>query len=69
MVRNTTPTDGSATGTFRLVNRYSGLVLAMSNDTARAVETTPARSWADGHSGTGTPRTPADQTLELTPVG
>ena len=69
MVRNTTPTDGPATGTFRLVNRYSGLVLAMSNDTAGAVETTPARSWADGHSGTGTPRTPADQTLELTPVG
>jgi len=69
VIANTTPTNGSTTGTFRIVNRYSGLVLAMSNDSARAVETTPARSWTDGHTRTRTPRTSADQTLQLTPVG
>ncbi|MGH3715322.1 MAG: ricin-type beta-trefoil lectin domain protein [Micromonosporaceae bacterium] len=55
---------------YRLVNRYSGLVLGMSSDTARTAETTPARYWTNT---TGNPvggsRTAAEQTLTFTPVG
>ncbi|MFI8419261.1 RICIN domain-containing protein [Streptomyces sp. NPDC085479] len=62
--------DNTPTGTVKLVNRYSGLVLALSGTPARAAETTPARSWTDT---TGSPvgagRTAAEQTLGLTPVG
>ncbi|MFG2825448.1 RICIN domain-containing protein [Kitasatospora sp. NPDC048365] len=60
----------SSGGTFRLVNRYSGLVLGLSSDSARLAETTPVRSWTDS-SGTavGGGRAAAEQTLTLTPVG
>ncbi|MFI9816797.1 RICIN domain-containing protein [Saccharothrix variisporea] len=56
--------------TYRLVNRYSGLVLALSSDTARSTETTPARFWTNttGNAVGGT-RTAAEQTLTITPVG
>ncbi|WP_329059878.1 RICIN domain-containing protein [Amycolatopsis sp. NBC_01480] len=51
---------------FRLVNRYSGLVLGLSG---RAAETTPARYWTDR---TGSPvgggRTASQQTLVITAV-
>ncbi|MER7753828.1 RICIN domain-containing protein [Kitasatospora sp. NPDC097643] len=57
-------------GALRLVNRYSGLALGLSSDAARAVETTPARTWSDT---TGNPvggaRTAGEQTLALTPTG
>ncbi|GAA0255944.1 hypothetical protein GCM10010492_66000 [Saccharothrix mutabilis subsp. mutabilis] len=56
--------------THRLVNRYSGLVLALSADTTRTAETTPARFWTNT---TGNPvggsRTAAEQTLTITPSG
>ncbi|MGW3559784.1 RICIN domain-containing protein [Streptomyces sp. NPDC000963] len=69
VVRGTSPADGTATGTYRLVNRYSGLVIGLSADSGRLAETTPARSWTDT---TGNPvggaRTAAEQTLTLTPV-
>ncbi|KAA2260655.1 RICIN domain-containing protein [Solihabitans fulvus] len=56
-------------GAYRLVNRYSGLVLAMSANNKRLVETTPARSWTDT---TGNPvggsRSAAEQTLSLTQI-
>lgn len=56
--------------TYRLVNRYSGLVLALSADTSRTAETTPARFWTNT---TGNPvggsRTAAEQTLTITPTG
>ncbi|MFI6090798.1 RICIN domain-containing protein [Streptomyces sp. NPDC051218] len=59
-------TDGRSTGTFHLVNRYSGLVIGMSSDTSRLAETTPTRAWTDG---TGSPvgdgRTAAEQILTL----
>ncbi|MFG2774212.1 RICIN domain-containing protein [Streptomyces sp. NPDC048350] len=65
-----TTAAGSATGTYRLINRYSGLVIGMSADSARPAETTPARSWTDASgSGVGGARTAAEQTLTLTPVG
>ncbi|MFJ3583173.1 RICIN domain-containing protein [Streptomyces sp. NPDC090127] len=61
---------GAPTGTYRLVNRYSGLVIGMSADSARPAETTPARFWTDtSGSGVGGSRTAAEQTLTLTPVG
>ncbi|MBO0841828.1 MAG: RICIN domain-containing protein [Nocardioides sp.] len=59
----TTSSAGHATGTFRLVNRYSGLVLGLPATHAGSAETTPARSWS------GAGRTPAEQTLTLTRVG
>ncbi|MFJ7276391.1 RICIN domain-containing protein [Kitasatospora sp. NPDC098663] len=62
--------DGTATGTFKLVNRYSGLVLGLSSTDSRSTETTPTRSWADT---TGNPvggtRGPGEQTLTLTATG
>jgi hypothetical protein len=60
----------SAPGTFRLVNRYSGLALAMSSAAGRLVETTPVRSWTDtSGSAVGAGRTAADQTLTFTASG
>ncbi|MEU8571095.1 RICIN domain-containing protein [Streptomyces pathocidini] len=62
--------DGASTGTFRLVNRYSQLVIGMSGHADRLVETTPTRAWTDT---TGNPvggaRAAAEQTLTLTPTG
>jgi hypothetical protein len=57
-------------GTYRLVNRYSGLVIGMSADSARLAETTPARSWTNiTGSPVGGSRTAAEQTLRMTAVG
>lgn len=57
-------------GTFRLVNRYSGLVLGMSATTGRLAETTPGRSWTDSTgSAVGGGRTAAEQTLSFTQTG
>ncbi|MDT0609214.1 RICIN domain-containing protein [Streptomyces lancefieldiae] len=65
-----TSADGTATGTYRLVNRYSGLVIGISGDPRRRVETTPARSWTNT---TGDPvggtRGAGEQALTLTPTG
>ncbi|WP_328806853.1 RICIN domain-containing protein [Streptacidiphilus fuscans] len=60
--------DGS--GTYRLVNRYSGLVLGLSADNGGYAETTPARYWTNttGNS-VGGDRTAAQQTLSMTAVG
>lgn len=69
VLRNTSPADGAATGSVRIVNRYSGLVLAVSVFPHRRAETTPARSWTDRTPLTyGFLRSPAEQTLRLTPV-
>lgn len=65
-----TTATGTPTGTYRLVNRHSGLVIGMSAESARPAETTPGRSWTDtSGSGVGGARTAAEQTLTLTPVG
>ncbi|MET7359916.1 RICIN domain-containing protein [Streptomyces sp. NPDC005562] len=61
--------DGRATGTARLVNRYSGLVIGLSGVEGRAAETTPTRTWTDTSGGNvGDGRTAAEQTLRLGPV-
>lgn len=57
-------------GTFRLVNRYSGLVLGLSGKTSRLAETTPLRSWTDSTgNAVGGGRTAAEQTLKFTDAG
>ncbi|WP_412543012.1 discoidin domain-containing protein [Longispora sp. K20-0274] len=57
-------------GSYRLVNRYSGLVLGMSSDSSRLAESTPPRSWANS---TGNPvggtRNETEQALTFTAVG
>ncbi|GHE57098.1 hypothetical protein GCM10014715_07710 [Streptomyces spiralis] len=65
-----TTADGTPTGTYRLVNRYSGLVIGLSADARRLAETTPARYWSDTSGNrVGGARTAAEQTLTLTPTG
>ncbi|MFF3157396.1 RICIN domain-containing protein [Streptomyces sp. NPDC057910] len=60
----------TSTGSYRLVNRYSGLVLGMSSASGRSAETTPTRSWTDTTgSAVGGARSAAEQTLTLTPAG
>ncbi|WP_204070786.1 discoidin domain-containing protein, partial [Sphaerisporangium krabiense] len=65
IVKNVAPA-----GSYRLVNRHSGLVLGMSSDAERPAETTPTRSWTNA---TGNPvggtRTAAEQTVTLKAVG
>ena len=69
IVPNTDPASGAATGSVRLVNRYSGLVLGIDTSTAA---TTPGRTW-DAPSAHGASTTsqagdftrPGDQTLSL----
>jgi hypothetical protein len=70
IVPGTTASNGAVTGTYRLVNRYSGLVLGVSATTGRLAETTAVRAWTDtSGSGVGGGRTAAEQTLTVTPVG
>lgn len=64
------PGSGTQTGTFRLVNRYSGLVLGMSADTTRLSETTATRTWTDTSGNTvGGGRNAAEQAMTFTAVG
>ncbi|GAA4885179.1 RICIN domain-containing protein [Kitasatospora terrestris] len=76
----TATTPGNAVGqqwfviasgsTYHLVNRYSGLDLALSGETGRLTETTPTRTWTNTTgSQVGSNRTAAEQTLTLTAVG
>ncbi|MEU6172366.1 RICIN domain-containing protein [Streptantibioticus parmotrematis] len=61
-----TDTDGS----YRLVNRYSGLALALSATSGRLSETTPVRTWTDSSGNpVGGGRTAAQQTLTITASG
>ncbi|MEU3522604.1 RICIN domain-containing protein [Streptomyces sp. NPDC038707] len=59
----------SAPGTYRLVNRYSGLVLGLSATPGRLAETTPPRTWTAPAGSLGAGRTAAGQTLSFTPSG
>ncbi|MEY9894390.1 hypothetical protein ABIA31_008076 [Catenulispora sp. MAP5-51] len=65
-------TDASSAplGSYRLVNRYSGLALGMSSDSTRLAETTPPRYWTDTLGGSvGGTRSDAEQTLSFMAVG
>ncbi|MFF8836946.1 RICIN domain-containing protein [Streptomyces sp. NPDC015130] len=70
VIPGTSAADGSSDGTYRLVNRYSGLVIGLSGTANRLVETTPTRSWTDTTgSAVGGARKAGEQTLTLTAVG
>ncbi|CAL9624919.1 RICIN domain-containing protein [Streptomyces sp. enrichment culture] len=70
VVPGASPTDGSPTGTYRIVNRYSGLVIGLSADSGRLAETTPTRTWTNATgNAVGGSRTAGEQTLTLTPTG
>ncbi|MGW4159510.1 RICIN domain-containing protein [Streptomyces sp. NPDC004788] len=70
VVRGASPTDNAATGTYKLVNRYSGLVVGLSADTSRTAETTPVRSWTNSTgNAVGGSRTAGEQALTLTVTG
>ncbi|MBD0742896.1 hypothetical protein BG418_15610 [Streptomyces sp. CBMA152] len=61
---------GVRSGTYRLVNRYSGLVLGMSSEVSRLAETTPNRSWTNTTgNAVGGSRTAAEQTMTFTASG
>ncbi|WP_371618986.1 RICIN domain-containing protein [Streptomyces sp. NBC_00454] len=69
VIRGTSPADGTSTGTYKIVNRYSGLVIGLSADSTRPSETTPTRSWTNTTGNTvGGTRSAAEQTLALTPI-
>lgn len=60
----------STDGGYRLVNRYSGLVLGLSATSGRLAETTPPRTWTDTATDSlGDGRTEAEQTLSFIPTG
>ncbi|MFJ3958929.1 RICIN domain-containing protein [Arthrobacter sp. NPDC090010] len=70
VLQNRSSANNSTDGTYRIVNRYSGLVIALSSATGRLAETTPARSWTDASGSTvGGSRTADEQRLSLTVVG
>ncbi|MGV9264200.1 RICIN domain-containing protein [Kitasatospora sp. NPDC003701] len=70
VIPGTSATSGSASGTYHLVNRYSGLVIGLSTDTTRPAETTPTRTWTNATtSSVGGTRGAAEQTLTLTQTG
>jgi len=74
IVPDTNPTTGAKIGTYRLVNRYSGLALGLTAGanagSSTVAETVPARYWANT---TGNPvggsSTPGQQTLSITAAG
>ncbi|KAL1410716.1 hypothetical protein Q8F55_001658 [Vanrija albida] len=67
VIANRSEQDNKKTGAVRLVNRYSGLVLALSE--AHGAETTPFRSWADvSGDEVGGGRTPQQQEVLLDEV-
>lgn len=67
VIPGTTP-DGTATGNYRVVNRYSGLVISLPAGSGQAL-TTPFRSWTDSSGSTvGNGAQAAAQTLTLTPL-
>lgn len=69
VVHNRSAANNAADGTLRLVNRYSGLVIAVSSTTGRLAETTPVRAWTDTSGNpVGGSRTAGEQQLSLTVV-
>ena len=70
IIPDTDPSTGAATGSYRLVNRYSGLVIGLTTGSGAVAETTPARYWTNttGNS-VGGSRTGNEQTLTITAVG
>lgn len=70
VVADTDPSTGAQTGTYRLVNRYSNLVLGLTAGASAAAQTLPDRSWTNttGNS-VGGSHSAAEQTLSITASG
>ncbi|MFD7499257.1 discoidin domain-containing protein [Streptomyces sp. NPDC059832] len=65
-----TDRNNNSLGSYRLVNRYSSLVLGLSAEPARLAETTPPRNWPNADPSTvGGTRTEFEQALKFTAVG
>jgi hypothetical protein len=62
LVRGTSPISGRPLGTFRLVNRYSDLVLGLPQTFGASSETTPVRTWS------GAGESPAQQMMTVKPA-
>lgn len=62
VVANASPVTGKADGTYRLVNRYSGLVLGLPSAYGSRSQATPTRTWS------GAGHTAAQQTLTIESV-
>ena len=59
-------TSNTLTGSVVLINRYSGMALALSSHTSRLAETAPVRSWNDtGGNPVGGGRTSVEQLITL----
>ena len=76
IIRDTDHNTGAATGSYRLVNRYSGLVIGLTSgtgahaDNGAVAETTPARYWTNTTgNAVGGSRTSREQTLSISAVG
>ncbi|MER7842351.1 RICIN domain-containing protein [Kitasatospora sp. NPDC096077] len=62
--------DTTGSGGYRLVNRYSGLVIGLTAGNGGTAETAAPRTWTDtSGSSVGGGRTAAQQTLTMTAVG
>lgn len=69
VIRSTSAAGGGATGTYKLVNRYSGLVIGLPAGAGGHVETLPVRTWTGtAHGGVGAGRNAGEQTLAITAV-
>ncbi|WP_225448231.1 RICIN domain-containing protein [Streptacidiphilus sp. P02-A3a] len=70
VIPDTSSSSGATSGSYRLVNRYSGLVVGLTTGSGAVAETTPARYWTNttGNS-VGGSRTSNEQTLTVTAVG
>ncbi|MEV6006002.1 discoidin domain-containing protein [Streptomyces sp. NPDC051976] len=70
IIADKSSTTGASTGTYHLVNRYSGLVIGLSADSTRSAETTPARTWSNTTgNAVGGSRAAGEQELTLTATG
>lgn len=62
-------TQGKGGNAFRLVNRYSGLVLDLGGGKGGPARTEPYRNWTGTKSAAGSARKPATQELRFVPLG
>ncbi|QMU71204.1 RICIN domain-containing protein [Streptacidiphilus sp. P02-A3a] len=70
VIADTNPRTGARTGSYRLVNRYSQLVLDLTGHAGQLTGTTPTRSWTNTTgNAVGGRGSAAEQTLRLTPAG
>lgn len=60
--------DRTLDGSFRVINRYSGLALSISSVASRGVDTTPVRAWDAPSEGISGGRLALEQVISFTPA-